>query len=71
MISHSIKNMLFYDIDNCLICLLAKQTRSQFPLSPINTHAQFELIHVDIWGGYHIPTITRARYFLTIVDDHT
>ena len=71
MISHYVKNMLFCDIDDCLICPLAKQTRSQFPLSSINTHAPFELIHVDTWGGYHIPIITGARYFLTIIDDHT
>ena len=71
MISHFVKNMPFSDIDDCLICPLAKQTRSQFPLSSINTHAPFELTHVDIWGGYHIPSITGAQYFLTIVDDHT
>ena len=70
MISHFVKNMPFCDIDDCLIFPLAKQTRSQFPLSSINTHAPFELIHVDIWGGYHIPSITGAQYFLTIVDDH-
>lgn len=70
-ISHSVKDMNFCNIDDCLICPLAKQTRSQFPLSSINTHAPFEIIHVDTWGGYHVPTITGARYFLTIVDDYT
>ena len=47
LISHSVK-MLFCDIDDCLIFPLAKQTHSQFPLSSINTHVPFELIHVDI-----------------------
>lgn len=27
------------------------------------------LIHVDIWGGYSVPSHFGARYFLTIVDD--
>lgn len=61
--------MHFCLIDDCSICPLAKQTRNPFPLSSINTKAPFELIHVDIWGGYHVPTLDGARYFLTIVDD--
>lgn len=32
---------------------------------PQNTHVPFESIHVDIWGAYHVPTITLAQYFLT------
>ncbi|KAM3013444.1 hypothetical protein FF2_026299 [Malus domestica] len=70
-ISPCIKILNFCSIDDCLICPLAKQTRAPFPLSSINTKAPFELIHVDIWGGYHVPTITGAQYFLTIVDDFT
>ncbi|KAM2714488.1 hypothetical protein EV2_044230 [Malus domestica] len=68
-LSTCIKNLNFCSIDDCLICPLAKQTRAPFPLSSITTKAPFELIHVDIWGGYHVPTITGAQYFLTIVDD--
>ncbi|BBG95385.1 RmlC-like cupins superfamily protein [Prunus dulcis] len=63
--------MKFCDIDDCLVCPLAKQTRHPFPLSSINSLAPFELIHVDIWGGYHVPSITKAQYFLTIVDDYS
>ena len=29
------------------------------------------MIHVDIWGGYKVASISGARYFLTIVDDFT
>lgn len=50
---------------------LAKQTCSPFSTSYIRTIAPFELIHIDIWAGYHVPSITGARYFLTIVDDYT
>ncbi|KAM1068509.1 hypothetical protein ACFX2A_000471 [Malus domestica] len=59
------------DASNCLVCPLAKQTRTPFPLSSISTVKPFELLHMDIWGGYHIPSFSGARYFLTIVDDYT
>ena len=55
----------------CPVCPLAKQTRKPFSLSSISSELPFELIHVDIWGGYHEPTYTGAKYFLTIVDDYT
>ena len=31
----------------------------------------FDLIHLDIWGAFHIMTLEGYTYFLTIVDDHT
>ncbi|GJT55139.1 retrotransposon protein, putative, ty1-copia subclass [Tanacetum coccineum] len=40
-----------------------------FPVSTTKTHACFDLIHCDIWGKYRTPSLTRASYFLTIVDD--
>ena len=61
----------FCDVFDCLISLLAKQTHSQYLLSTIHTHAPFELIHVNIWGRYHISALGEARYFLTIADDYT
>lgn len=56
---------------NCLVCPLAKQTRLPFSLSKISSQSYFEKLHVDIWGGYHVASISGARYFLTIVDDFT
>jgi len=37
-----------------------------------NTRAKniFDLIHVDIWGPFHIAYVNGHRFFLTIVDDH-
>ncbi|CAL1359264.1 unnamed protein product [Linum trigynum] len=37
----------------------------------IKTTTRFELIQVDIWGGYKIASLSGAHYFLTIVDDFT
>lgn len=55
----------------CEVCPLAKQTRVPFHHSEIKTSAPFDLIHCDIWGPHRNPTHSRARYFLTIVDDFT
>ena len=57
--------------NKCLICPLAKQTRLPFPSSSITTESSFDLIHIDIWGGYKVASISGAKYFLTIVDDYT
>jgi hypothetical protein len=55
----------------CSICPLAKLTRKPFPLSTTRSESCFDLIHIDIWGGYHVPSYSGAQYFLTIVDDHS
>jgi len=34
----------------CEICIRAKQTRTQFPVSKNNAANIFDLIHWDIWG---------------------
>ncbi|CAL1405238.1 unnamed protein product [Linum trigynum] len=56
-------------VDACDSCIRAKQTRLPFPRSSIRTNRCFELVHVDIWGGFKVPTQNSTRYFLTIVDD--
>ncbi|CAM8944625.1 unnamed protein product [Rhodiola kirilowii] len=53
----------------CDICPMAKQTRLQFPISNTYSTRSFELIHADIWGPFHVPTSSGAKYVLTIVDD--
>ncbi|CAM8953513.1 unnamed protein product [Rhodiola kirilowii] len=55
----------------CTVCPLAKQTRLSFPLSTHNTSVPFELVHSDVWGPFHVPTISGAHYFLTMVDDYS
>nr|GEZ15825.1 integrase, catalytic core [Tanacetum cinerariifolium] len=55
----------------CDSCAKAKHVRNPFPKGFIKTNGCFELIHGDIWGGYRIPSYTRANFFLTIVDDYS
>ena len=51
------------------VCPIAKQSRLPFSNSHIHTSNCFELLHVDVWGPYRVPSITGARFFLTMVDD--
>jgi len=48
---------------------LAKQSRLPFHSSVISSIKPFALIHCDIWSPYRHPSISGARFFLTIVDD--
>ncbi|MDD0148375.1 DDE-type integrase/transposase/recombinase, partial [Shigella flexneri] len=56
-------------MDNCDVCLRAKQTRDVFPDSINRANCAFELIHCDVWGPYRVKSSCGAAYFLTIVDD--
>lgn len=55
----------------CYVCPMAKHTRSSFPKNTIQSKCPFEFVHVDIWGPYHLSSMTGANYFLTLVDDFT
>ena len=55
----------------CDICFRAKQTRDVFFESCNKTTKCFELIHVDVWGPYRVPSSSGAVYFLTIVGDYS
>nr|XP_016473755.1 PREDICTED: uncharacterized protein LOC107795603 [Nicotiana tabacum] len=56
---------------NCTICPMARQERLPFPQKTSTTNRIFELLHVDLWGPYHVPTHDRHKYFITIVDDYS
>ena len=55
----------------CIVCPLEKQKRLSFPFNNYMCSSAFDLIHVDVWGPYSIPTHDGNKYFLTIVDDAT
>uniref|UniRef100_A0A2N9I4I6 Integrase catalytic domain-containing protein n=1 Tax=Fagus sylvatica TaxID=28930 RepID=A0A2N9I4I6_FAGSY len=57
--------------EHCKVCHISKQKRLPFTNSVHITAMPFELIHCDIWGPYHVPTLDNQKYFLTIVDDFT
>ena len=53
----------------CDICPQAKQTQLSFPDSSISSNKPFQLIHCDISDSFSQPSLTGARFFLTMVDD--
>ena len=55
----------------CTIYPMARQTRMLFPESVTTTSSIFELLHVDLWGPYNVPTHDGYHYFLTMVDDYS
>ncbi|KAL0434330.1 UNVERIFIED_CONTAM: Retrovirus-related Pol polyprotein from transposon TNT 1-94 [Sesamum latifolium] len=52
----------------CHICHIFKQHRLPFPLSDTRVTSKFDLIHMNIWRPYKIPTNSGCSYFLTIAD---
>ncbi|GKB19040.1 ribonuclease H-like domain-containing protein [Tanacetum coccineum] len=53
------------------VCHKAKQTRKTFPLSDHKSKTLGELVHLDLWGPYGVPSREGFKYFLTIVDDYS
>ncbi|GKA74274.1 ribonuclease H-like domain-containing protein [Tanacetum coccineum] len=58
-------------VSPCDICHRAKQTRDYFLVSNHNTSAINDLIHLDLWGPYKVPSREGFRYFLIVVDDYS
>ncbi|XP_016496788.1 uncharacterized protein LOC107815682 [Nicotiana tabacum] len=48
-------------LESCSICPLAKQCGLQFFLSNSKSTTIFELVHLDVWGPYKVPTYDRKR----------
>ena len=56
---------------DCPVCPIAKQCK--LPFNDSNSYAStvFELLHLDVWGPYHMASTHGCKFFLTIVDDHS
>ncbi|XP_019266335.1 PREDICTED: uncharacterized protein LOC109243798 [Nicotiana attenuata] len=50
----------------CSICPMARQPRLAFPHKTSTITSIFELLHVDLWGPYHIATRDNYKYFFTL-----
>ncbi|XP_074352312.1 uncharacterized protein LOC141691472 [Apium graveolens] len=53
----------------CASCPMSKFTVLPFSLSTSHAKKLFALLHMDIWGLYKVPYISKYRYFLILVDD--
>ena len=55
----------------CEVCELAKHHRSSYPRAPYIPTKPFTTIHSALWGPSRNPNRTKARGFITFIDDHT
>ena len=55
----------------CESCELAKHCRTSYSMSNKRSSNSFDVVHTDVWGPYHIPSMGGYRYFLLFVDDYT
>lgn len=66
---------LFSDCDvldfKCDVCELAKSHKVSYPPSLNKCSEPFVVIHSDIWGPARVPSISKARYFITFIDECT
>ncbi|GKC15541.1 hypothetical protein Tco_1443745 [Tanacetum coccineum] len=46
------------------VCQKAKQTRDHFPMSDYKSRGLDELVHLDLWGPYRVPSKEEFNYFL-------
>ena len=46
----------------CNICPMDRQTKLPFPPKTHTTSKLFELLHVDLWGPYHVPTYDNLKF---------
>ena len=53
----------------CHVCHLSKQKHLSFQSRQNMCSAAFDLVHIDTWGPFSVPTNDGFKYFLTIVDD--
>jgi hypothetical protein len=70
-----LKPNLFTALQNldfqCTTCELAKSHRKPYFSSSNKCSKPFMVIHSDIWGPATISSISKARYFITFIDECT
>ncbi|KAL4557147.1 hypothetical protein LXL04_035319 [Taraxacum kok-saghyz] len=71
ILSFILSNDCNHSLDSCEIYSQARQHSMSFSNTETTSDHAFDLIHIDIWGPYKVPTYNGHKYFLTVVDDHT
>ena len=60
------------EVGTCHGCALGKSKRNSFPQkSQTKTTQPLQLIHSDVCGPIHIPSVGGSRYFITFIDDYS
>ena len=71
VLGHTIPSLQSSCNKNCQVCPMVKLKRLPFPFNNKISACAFDLVHMDVWGPYSIPTLDGFKYFWTIVDDAT
>ncbi|XP_075659243.1 uncharacterized protein LOC142629146 [Castanea sativa] len=71
LLGHHIPSLQSPCNKTCQVCPMAKRKRLPFPFNNNISACAFDLVHMDVWGPYSVPTLDGFKYFLTIVDDAT
>lgn len=56
---------------HCDVCYSTKRTKLPFPKSASKSESHFDLLHLDVWGGFSSSIHDGKRYFMIVVDDHS
>lgn len=56
---------------HCNSCQFGKQVRNSYHSHSYQSSSPFSLIHSDVWGPSKVVTGSKARWFVTFIDDHT
>ena len=50
-------------------CLYGKHNRVKFPFGATRSKEILELIHSDVFGTAHLPSLGGSLYYVTLIDD--
>jgi transposase InsO family protein len=53
----------------CEHCIYGKQNRVRFPSGAIRAKGILELIHSDVFGHVHVPSLGKSMYYVSFIDD--
>ena len=56
---------------HCEICQLSKHVCKPYFIQPYKPSHSFSMIHSDVWGPSKIKNITRTRWFMSFIYDHS
>ena len=60
------------ELSFCKGCLAGKMCRKPFPaVGDIRSMQRLQLVHSDVCGPMHMPSIGGAKYFVTFIDNYT
>ena len=57
------------DFDFCEHCIYRKQNQVRFAYGATKAKGILELIHSDVFGHVHVPSLGKHMYYVSFIDD--